>query len=142
MLEPSSISVEILTSLRSDNFELINVLVKISGFLKINEKLVGILIELSSDWTEVDEAEHYISNVHYVDHHNEKDWVLEVRVEAVCWSVEGDQLVLVDDEEGGSAKDKEKHCHDDLVAWAEYLTEWGSVVNDPCIVEDSDTVYG
>ena len=93
MLEPSSVRVEILTSLRSDNFELINVLVKISGFFKINEKLVGILIKLSSDGTEVDEAEHNISNVHYVDHHNEKDWVLEVRVEAACRFVEGDQLV-------------------------------------------------
>ena len=123
MLEPSSVRVEILTSLRSDNFELINVLVKISGLFKINEKLVGILIELSSDGTEVDEAEHNISNVHRVDHHNEKDWVLEVRVEAACRSVEGDQLVIIDNKEGGSAKDKEKHCHHDLVAGAEYLLE-------------------
>ena len=73
MLEPSSVLVEILAPLRSDNFELINVLVKISSFLKINEKLVGILIELSSDGSEVDEAEHNISNVHHVDHHNEED---------------------------------------------------------------------
>lgn len=63
-----------------------------------------------------------------------------MRVEAACRFAEGNQLVWVNCPEGGGPKDEEKYSHDDLVARAEYLLEGCSIVNDPSIEQDSDSV--